>query len=208
LLRPSQEVHSMQMEVMLILIQHGYDKPDPIRYYSECFSCIPKLIKAERFDWIPLLLPYPDQRIASYIELLNDCLAMMDAGKILNGFKITKAGRKFFQQYFGNNEHWLLSYILKNSPECISKLVQGNETELLQPFLKIYKKEISLIKDSKGNNLLHSAALSGSPSETMVLRLIELGCSVNQKNDKGESPISIALKRKNKDLVAILERKF
>ena len=205
-LRPSSTIRSMQMEVLLRLIHFGYEKQNPLNYPLECFSCIPNLIKTENFYWIPVFFPYPDPRISQYILFLENCYSIADIGKILNGFKTTKAGRKFFLEYFGNKTHSLLSSIIKASPECISKLVQGNESELLQPFLKNYKKELSSIKDKKGNNLLHSAFLSGNPSEKIIARLVELGCSVNQKNNNGESPMDIAIRKKN-NLVSLLTTK-
>lgn len=205
-LKPDPIIGSMQMEVLLRLIHFGYEKPNLLNYPFECFICIPQLIKTENFDWIPVFFPYSDQRISQYYQFLENCYSIADVGKILNGFKTTKAGRKFFLEYFGNKPHSLLSAIINRSPECISKLVQGNESELIQPFLKHYKKELCSIKDTKGNNLVHSAFLSGNPSEKTIARLVEIGCSVNQKNNNGESPIDIALRKKS-TLLALLKNK-
>ncbi len=203
----SKEVANLQQEVFLWLIHCRPPAFDNLWFYRPPFYCISTLIKNNQLDWVPLFYPFQDPRIQSYLDFLQTCLHPEDNGRWLNGFKVTKQGRKFFQDYFNKEPHWLLSYTLQHCPESIGKLVQGQEMEMLEPFLKNYKTEILSMRDKKGNHLLHLALQIGKPSEKMIARLLRAGFSAEMKNDAGETAVDMALKKNRMELVELIKKK-
>jgi hypothetical protein len=207
-IRPSdsEEVASLQQEVLLWIIHSHPTNTEDLWLYRQPFYCIPALIKNNQEDWIPLFYPFPDPRIQAYLDFLQTCLRPEAHGKWLNGFKVTKQGRKFFQNYFSKEPHWLLSYTLQHCSESIGKLVQGQEMEMLEPFLKNYKTDMLALRDKKGNSLLHLAVQGGNPTEKMIVRLLKAGFSAGTKNDVGETSVDIAWKKNRKELVEVIRK--
>jgi hypothetical protein len=203
----SKEIVSLQQEVFLWLIHSRPPAFEELWFYRPPFYCVPALIKNNQLDWIPLFYPFSDPRIQSYLDFLQTCFHPEDNGRWLNGFKVTKQGRKFFQDYFSKEPHWLLSYTLQHCPESIGKLVQGQEMEMLEPFFKNYKTEILSVRDKKGNTLLHLALQVGKPSEKMITRLLRVGFSADMKNNAGETAVDLALKKNRKELAELIRKK-
>lgn len=198
MLRIHPGLQAIQKEVYLRLIHTCLVKQDP-NYHHNLFSGFTNLIKTNSMEWLPMVFPYRDKELEAYIDLLCGTLKELnDAGKILNGFKATKEGRKFFNQYFSVQQHWLLSHIIEFHPEAVFGLVRGHEQEMLEPFLKNYKTEIQELRDKRGNTLLHAAALSGNSPGKIISRLIQAGLSPAVLNNEGESADDIVVRKGGK----------
>ncbi len=57
---------------------------------------------------------------------------------------------------------------------------------------------------SEGNSALHIATYIGNPN--IINRLILEGVEVNQKNDKGETPLDLAVEEGNNEVVQLLKQ--
>lgn len=177
-LKPDKQVHEFQLEAYFRLVRSGLVKMPPEHYIS-MFSGVGKFIKSNAYQWIPVLFPFEEKENGFYVFFLRECMQDSGGRNLLNGFKVNKEGRKYFSNYFNYQRHWLLTHILQHDPESIFGLVRGHEIELLEPFLKHYKKELVELRDKKGNTLLHAAVLSRNSPERIISRLIDIGLSKN-----------------------------
>lgn len=81
---------------------------------------------------------------------------------------------------------------------------QGNCCELVRRLKDVY--DYKTISDSRGNTILHSAVSSGS--KKMVECVLSTGVDISSVNSDGESPIHLAIKRNDIQIVKTISSKI
>ncbi|MBL0742969.1 ankyrin repeat domain-containing protein [Chryseolinea lacunae] len=150
--------------------------------------------------WLTLLFPYESEHVSHYVRVVTKHTTPAVVKDLLNCYTSNTKYRKHFRAFFSLRPHWLLHYIVDTTPELIFNLVKRNESDLITPFLKNFKTQMTRLRDQNGNTLLHHAVLSRARVEHTVELLLNAKLSPHEKNNNGQTPAELALLHKKDNL--------
>jgi hypothetical protein len=196
------EVKEYQEKIILRMIALGISPISPNGAYRSV-SFFTRIAEMDsRFLWI--LFPYENEHLTTYVQIVKrDVIGLLP--DLINCCTSNNKKRKHFKNFFSLDQHWLLKFIIESAPEILFSLVKRNESELLYPFLKHFKREVIALSDSNGNTLLHIAMNSRGLVEKTVQLLLNAKLSPHRKNNIGLTPTDIAIKNNKSDIIGLLK---
>ncbi|KAJ6239911.1 ankyrin repeat-containing protein [Anaeramoeba flamelloides] len=99
----------------------------------------------------------------------------------------------------------VIDFYIKNNLDLLSERNKDNENDNVNSDDdEINKKSISKIKHKNKSNELHYLCKNGSALESDIQHFLDLGLDINAQNHKKESPLIIAIKKKNYNPAIVL----
>ncbi|NLU90758.1 hypothetical protein [Chitinophaga sp. Ak27] len=129
----------------------------PESEWSDMGSVSSFLGRTKDEKWINLLFPNEHPLLMRYLQAWEKAMIPAPLNILLNNFSASNTGRKIFKASFSPGPHWLIAGMIRHIPGMLFSLVTRNEKQLLAPFLKNYKRQLSILQNEKGQSLLQYA---------------------------------------------------
>jgi hypothetical protein len=97
--------------------------------------------------WLHIIFPYENEHIKDYISNLKSNVTKEHIEYFMGAVSSSAQNRKKFKEYFSLDRHWLMDYIISDTPEILFSLVKRNEREILMPFVKRYKTAMRALRE-------------------------------------------------------------
>lgn len=163
-------IHDKVTGIMIGLGFLPFSTSYPESEWSDMGSISSFLGKMKDDKWINLLFPNEHPLLTRYLQAWEKAMMPVPLSMLLNNFSASNTGRKIFKAYFSSGPHWLIAGMVRHIPGMLFGLVKRNEKHLLAPFLKHYKRQLSVLQDEKGQSLLQYALQTrGVKADTIQL---------------------------------------